>query len=311
MLGTLAGHYMIATINNRGPQRTYLVVPGGKVDLVRTLPALIFDTLSKPELPQTRNAGFIADLHHDHEPEWERLLAEAALSGKPVYHYKQIWEAGTGQVQIEHLSENSFGSLIPSLAYGKVKRVTDLILCVLLLPVILPVMVAAGIAIKLDSKGPICFRQARMGFRGKIFRVCKFRTMEVTHNGEDRDSSQTKPGDKRITKIGRFLRKTRIDELPQIWNILLGQMSWIGPRPEAISLSEWYEQELPFYRYRHIVRPGISGWAQVNQGHVTTLGEADHKLQFDFYYIKNISYWLDILIFFKTLRVVITGFGAK
>jgi lipopolysaccharide/colanic/teichoic acid biosynthesis glycosyltransferase len=114
-----------------------------------------------------------------------------------------------------------------------------------------------------------------------------------------------------VTRVGRFLRRTRIDELPQIWNILRGEMSWIGPRPEATSLSSWYEGELAFYRYRHIVRPGISGWAQVNQGHVSSIDDVNHKLRFDFYYIKNISYWLDVLIFFKTLRVVLNGFGSK
>ena len=310
-IGTVAARYAIATINIRGPQLTYYLVPGGKSGIVQTLPNLVFVSLAQPDLPAIHNAVFIADLHYDHPPEWERLLAEAALSGRPVYHYKQVWEAGTGQVQIEHLSENSFGSLIPSLTYGKIKRAADLFLCLLLLPLLAPIMAVAALAIKFDSPGPVCFRQARMGFRGNIFKVCKFRTMSITHDGEHRDSSQTQAGDDRITRVGRFLRKTRIDELPQIWNILRGEMSWIGPRPEAISLSEWYEQELPFYRYRHIVRPGISGWAQVNQGHVTALGDVDHKLQFDFYYIKNISYWLDILIFFKTLRVVLTGFGAK
>ena len=114
-----------------------------------------------------------------------------------------------------------------------------------------------------------------------------------------------------MTRIGRFLRRTRIDELPQIWNILRGEMSWIGPRPEALALSEWYETELPFYVYRHIVRPGISGWAQVNQGHVAQLDQVFEKLHYDFYYIKNFSAWLDLVILAKTLRTIMSGFGAK
>jgi lipopolysaccharide/colanic/teichoic acid biosynthesis glycosyltransferase len=121
----------------------------------------------------------------------------------------------------------------------------------------------------------------------------------------------TQAGDARITRIGRFLRRTRIDELPQILNILKGQMSWIGPRPEALKLSAWYEGQIPFYRYRHIVRPGITGWAQVSQGHVTSLSDADLKLQYDFFYVKNFSLWLDILVLLKTVRVVLTGSGAK
>ena len=121
----------------------------------------------------------------------------------------------------------------------------------------------------------------------------------------------TADDDVRITRLGQFLRRTRIDELPQVVNIIRGEMSWIGPRPEAISLSRQYEIHIPFYRYRHIVRPGISGWAQVSQGHVTALSEIDAKLQFDFYYIKNISYWLDLLIAFKSIRTMLSGFGAR
>ena len=111
--------------------------------------------------------------------------------------------------------------------------------------------------------------------------------------------------------LRRFLRRTRLDELPQILNILAGDMSWIGPRPEAIDLSTWYEAEIPFYSYRHIVRPGITGWAQVNQGHVADLAEINMKLQYDFFYVKNFSAWLDILITMRTVVVMLNGFGSK
>ena len=154
-----------------------------------------------------------------------------------------------------------------------------------------------------------------MGFRGRPFTVTKFRTMRVEAlsdcKEERRARAVTNENDPRITRLGAFLRRTRIDELPQMFNILLGHMSWIGPRPEALDLSNWYQKEIPFYDYRHIVRPGITGWAQVNQGHVTELHEIDDKLQFDFYYIKNFSYWLDFLILMRTAQVVFTGRGAK
>ncbi|HEX7711150.1 MAG TPA: sugar transferase [Sphingomonadaceae bacterium] len=309
--GTLAARYAIATLNMRGPQRIFYIVPGGRVQMLEELPGLVCVRLRAPELPPFPHAVVVGDLHHDHSPEWERFLAEAAIRGTPVFHYKQIWEACTGQVRMEHLSENSFGALIPSLAYRKVKRLADLALCALLLPIVAPVMLVVALLIKLEGGGPIFFCQQRMGYRGKRFKVCKFRTMTTVHDGSDLNASMTQAQDARITKLGHFLRRTRIDELPQIWNIIRGEMSWIGPRPEAISLSAWYEGELPFYRYRHIVRPGISGWAQVNQGHVCSLSDVDHKLQFDFYYIKNISYWMDILILLRTVRVVLTGFGAK
>jgi lipopolysaccharide/colanic/teichoic acid biosynthesis glycosyltransferase len=152
-----------------------------------------------------------------------------------------------------------------------------------------------------------------MGYRGRTFRVAKFRTMGHASGQTDldRDGAMTKDDDPRVTKLGRFLRRTRIDELPQILNILKGEMSWIGPRPEAVVLSRWYEGELPFYRYRHIVPPGITGWAQVNQGHVSDLDQVNHKLHYDFYYITNFSPWLDILILIRTARTVLTGFGSR
>jgi len=309
--GTLAARYAVTTLNMRGPQRIYYIVPGGRVQIVEELAPIVTVRLRNPELPPFPHAVVVADLHHDHAPEWERFLAEAAIRGTPVYHYKQIWEAYTGQVRMEHLSENSFGSLIPGLGYRKLKRVADIALCALVLPLIAPLMLIVAVLIKLEGKGPVLFWQQRMGYKGHRFKVCKFRTMTTIHDGSDRASSMTQSEDSRITPLGHFLRRTRIDELPQIWNIVRGEMSWIGPRPEAISLSGWYEGELAFYRYRHIVRPGITGWAQVNQGHVCSLSDVDHKLQFDFYYIKNISYWMDILILMKTARVVLTGFGAK
>jgi lipopolysaccharide/colanic/teichoic acid biosynthesis glycosyltransferase len=126
-----------------------------------------------------------------------------------------------------------------------------------------------------------------------------------------RESAMTRAQDARITRVGRFIRLTRLDELPQALNILRGEMSWIGPRPEALALSRWYEAELPFYRYRHIVRPGITGWAQVSQGHVTEVGDVREKLHYDFYYIKNFSPWLDFLIVLRTIRVIVTGHGAR
>jgi lipopolysaccharide/colanic/teichoic acid biosynthesis glycosyltransferase len=118
-------------------------------------------------------------------------------------------------------------------------------------------------------------------------------------------------GDRRITKVGQFLRKYRIDEFPQIFNILKGDMSWIGPRPEAAELSHWYEKEVPFYAYRHAVRPGISGWAQVHQGNVAEVQAATVKLHYDFYYIKYFSPWLDLLILAKTMRTVLDGFERR
>jgi lipopolysaccharide/colanic/teichoic acid biosynthesis glycosyltransferase len=230
-----------------------------------------------------------------------------------VMHVKQMEESLTGRVAIEHLSQNTLGSLIPGIVYAKIKRAGDLMLALIAAPLLAPFLLAIALLIRLDSKGPVIFKQQRMGFRGRPFLMYKFRTMrhESSSPVDAREAAITHDDDDRVTRLGRILRQYRIDELPQIINILRGEMSWIGPRPEAIELSEWYERELPFYRYRHIVRPGITGWAQVKQGHVAYVDDVLWKLHYDFYYIKNFSFWLDVLIIGGTLRTVLSGFGAR
>lgn len=296
----------------RATQRFYLV-PFGRYEVAFQSSNAEWIVMDAPRIPDDPEAVIVADLRYDHEQAWEQMLAHAAVAGHPVYHIKQLRESLTGRVSIEHISENSFGSMLPNLAYRKVKRAIDLLSAIMLIPVLtLPLLVVAGL-IKLDSPGPVLFRQKRMGYRGKPFRIFKFRSMRVhqVSAGGARDAAMTDDGDPRITRLGRFLRRSRIDELPQILNIVAGDMSWIGPRPEAIALSHWYEEEIPFYFYRHIVRPGITGWAQVNQGHVSDIDSVSTKLGYDFYYIQNFSAWLDALIALRTVSTMLNGFGAR
>ncbi len=296
------------------PQRMYYV-PTGKTGLIVETPYMDWVALSEPVVPDDPGASIVADLRSAHSPDWERMLAQAAIAGIPVYHTKQLRESLTGRVQIEHLSENSFGSLLPALGYRGIKRVIDIVASIVLLPVLVVPLLVVAAMVQASSPGPILFRQRRMGYRGVPFNMLKFRTMVLqttsVSDEAERHSAITRDADERITPVGRFLRRSRIDELPQIINILRGEMSWIGPRPEAVSLSAWYESELPFYAYRHIVRPGITGWAQVNQGHVAGLDDVHVKLHYDFYYIKFFSFWLDLLIALRTVAIMLTGFGAK
>ncbi len=262
--------------------------------------------------PLEGNSVIVADLSDGLSETWEAFLLNAALNGVPVFHARSIQESLTGKVEIKHLSENSFGSVVPSMLYLKVKRSLDLTFAVLAAPFVLLLFLFIAAAIKLDSPGPVFFIQRRMGFRGVTFRMVKFRTMRPTGTlGECVESAKTKTGDERITRVGRVLRKYRLDELPQIWNIFVGEMSWIGPRPEATELSSWYHAEIPFYGYRHMVRPGLTGWAQVNQGHVVEVSDVTEKLYYDFYYIKYFSFWLDALIALKTVKTLLVGNGAK
>lgn len=292
--------------------RRFYVVPSPTIEQ-ETIGAFEWTRLRSAIMPDDPHMVLIADLHAELAPEWEKLIADVAVAGYPVYHYKQVRESLTGRVTIEHLSENSFGSLIPNLNYRKIKRAADLIGSLVALPLILAVGLVIALAIRFDSSGPVFFRQSRRGHRGGTFTMVKFRTMvprDVREGGE-RDDAITRAGDLRVTQIGKLLRRTRLDELPQVWNVLRGEMSWIGPRPEALALSKWYADQLPFYTYRHIVRPGITGWAQVNQGHVADLDAVFEKLQYDFYYIKNYSAWLDLLIIWRTVQTMMSGFGAR
>jgi len=288
------------------------IVPFGEVEHLFEIPDVQWARLSGEGEEAGGCDAIVADLRADIPDEWERFLADRALAGTLVMHVKQMEESLTGRVAIEHLSENNLGSLIPGIIYAKVKRLGDLVLAAIAIPLLAPFMILIAIAIRLDSRGPVLFRQKRMGYRGHPFTMIKLRTMKASDEEDDpRLAAMTLDSDKRVTRIGKYLRRYRIDELPQIINIFTGEMSWIGPRPEAVPLSLWYEKELPFYRYRHIVRPGITGWAQVKQGHVAEVGDVLWKLQYDFYYIKNFSFWLDLLILARTARTVLSGFGAR
>jgi lipopolysaccharide/colanic/teichoic acid biosynthesis glycosyltransferase len=318
-VGLLAGFllhvvwlYMLYVYAERNVRRRIAVVPFGAINRLTRIEGVDWLLLTRPRLHDARGChALVADFTEDLPDEWEAFLADAALAGRMVYQVKQLSESLTGRVELEHLSENSFGSLLPARGYFYLKGLVDFLFAILILPVALPLMAVCAVAIRIDSKGPALFRQTRVGHAGKPITVYKFRTMRDVVVADERKAAMTSDGDDRVTRIGRVLRNLRLDELPQIFNILKWQMSWIGPRPEAEVLSLWYTSELPFYRYRHVVTPGISGWAQVNQGHVAEVEEVHRKLQYDFYYIKYFSPWLDLLILFRTVKTMLTGWGAR
>lgn len=314
LIASVSWYVIVDQIEKRIRPFELSVIPGGDAHRLQAVPGVSWRFLEQAtHLPPSTN-GVVADLRADLGDSWERFIAQCALAGTPVYHSKQVLESLTGKVEITHLSENNLGSVIPNQAYSNVKHGLDLVFALSALVILSPILIIILLIIMADSPGPPIFRQHRRGHRGKIINVYKFRTMlhePNTSTASDRNSAMTTSNDARITRVGAILRRTRIDELPQIINIIRGEMSWIGPRPEAAALATWYEQELPFYTYRHIVRPGITGWAQVNQGHVTALDDAQEKLHFDFYYIKNFSIWTDISIALKTIKVIISGHGAR
>lgn len=304
--------YAIYVYANRNVRRRFAVVPFGATHDLERIDTVDWMRLKRPVLADTRHAdAIVADFSADLPDAWEAFLADAALGGRIVYQVKQLTESLTGRVELEHLSENSFGSLVPARGYFYLKGFADFLVAVALFPFILLPLGLIALAIRLDSRGPAFFLQRRVGHAGRPITIVKFRTMRTVSAADERKAAMTGDGDDRVTRVGRLLRHTRLDELPQVFNILLWQMSWIGPRPEAAVLSKWYTSEIPFYRYRHVVKPGITGWAQVNQGHVAEVDEVHRKLQYDFYYIKYFSPWLDVLILFRTVKVMLSGFGAR
>jgi len=299
--------YYMLMIERRLNRPRLVGVPQGKVAELSGADWVQWSVWSSSERLPDHVDGVVADLRAEMGANWEAFLARCALKGIPVYHVKQVQESVTGRVDIEHLSENNLGSLNPSSLYIRAKRGLDLLGAAVGLLIVLPLLGLAALAIKYDSPGPVFFTQPRMGYRGKVFRIWKLRTMRTQVEG----AQYTEGDDARVTRVGRRLRKYRIDELPQMINILRGEMSWIGPRPESLPLSEWYEREIGFYSYRHIVRPGITGWAQVQQGYAARPENVKYKLHYDFYYIKHFSPWLDLVIAAQTVRTVLTGFGAR
>jgi len=306
---SLAWLYVCLFLRNRFAKPRLAIVPGGNLRDVTSLPGASWLPLESPQATLHGVEAVVADLRVDLSDRWERFIARCVLAGIPVYSAKNVVESLTGRVEFRHLSEGSFGNVLPSRLYMRLKRLLDLALVAILA---IPALIVVGITallIRIETPGPVFFTQPRMGYRGQIFNIWKLRSMRIDMALDGKQF--TEDNDPRITKVGRFIRKYRIDELPQIWNIVKGEMSWIGPRPEAIALAEWYAKDIPFYIYRHAVRPGISGWAQVNQGNVAEVDAATVKLQYDFFYIKNFSPWLDLLIVLKTLKTIFTGFGSK
>lgn len=290
------------------PKIAYIAL--GRAINVKNIQNVEWIELTEPFLGERRINAIAVDLH---SPElthkWQKFLATCTLNGIPVYNVRQLEESLTGRVKIRHMYENDLGALLPSPVYSLVKRIIDIILILVTFPITLPIMAITALAIRLESDGGALFIQKRVGQGGKEFDIYKFRSM--CKDSEKNGAQFASAGDMRVTRIGKFIRKTRIDELPQFFNVLKGDMSLIGPRPEQKVFVDKFEEQIPFYSYRHIVKPGISGWAQVVHGYAAGIDDTQVKIEHDFYYIKHFSLWLDILIMFKTLKTMITGFGAR
>lgn len=242
-----------------------------------------------------------------------RELLDCKLVGVKVHDLSTHFEKTLGQIRIDYLNAGwlVFGDGFNQGTFrSAVKRMFDLVCTALLLVVSTPIMLLAALAIKLESRGPVFYRQERVGLAGSTFEVVKFRSMRVDaeKDGQPRWASAN---DDRVTRVGRVIRRLRIDELPQLFNVLKGEMSLVGPRPERPFFVEQLTQQVPFFAVRHSVKPGVTGWAQVRYQYGSTVEDAQEKLQFDLYYVKHHSLMLDLLILLETVSVVLTGKGAR
>jgi len=242
----------------------------------------------------------------------QQTLMDIRLQGTPVYKLSDFYETLWYKLPSSLLKDTWFVfsggfNLVSSRVSLKFKRFIDIVFAGLLLVVISPLILLTAIAIKLDSPGSIFYSQFRSGLNGKPFRVYKFRSMY--QDAEKRGAQWAKERDPRITRVGNFIRLTRIDELPQIWNVFRGEMSMIGPRPERPEFDEKLKEVIPYYEIRYLIKPGITGWAQVMYPYGASVEDSYQKLSYDIYYIKNYSLWLDLAIVLKTIRVVLLGKG--
>jgi len=242
-----------------------------------------------------------------------RELLDCKLSGVHVFDITTYFERMLGQIRIDFVNAGwlIFGDGFNQGFYRTaVKRIFDILCSMILIVLAAPVMLITAIAIKLESAGPVFYRQERVGYNSKTFNVIKFRSMRTDAEKDGKPRWAT-ANDNRVTRVGNIIRLIRVDELPQLFNVLAGDMSLVGPRPERPFFVEQLTNEIPYYAVRHSIKPGVTGWAQVRYAYGSTVEDSQEKLQYDLYYVKNHSLFLDFVILFETVGVVLTGKGAR
>jgi len=298
--------------------QTMVLVTGEKVlmDHLKGAPhANVLEVLDPagtiPERPLPPGTTLVVDLRAVLSDEMARFVSSCNLAGYPMESLVNAYEEHTGRLAIVHLYEG-WELTVPlsgRIPYVRLKRVLDSVLVLVAAPVVAALGLLFALAIRLDSPGPVIFKQFRIGLEGRPFTLYKFRTMRV--GAGDGEARFARLGDDRLTRVGRLLRRIRLDELPQLWNVAKGDLALVGPRPEQGPFVERFSESIPFYTHRHLVRPGITGWAQVNFGYADSEADTIEKLSYDLYYVKHLSPWLDLEILGRSVWTVLSGFGAR
>jgi exopolysaccharide biosynthesis polyprenyl glycosylphosphotransferase len=263
-----------------------------------------------PEAAVDRDVSLVVDLRSVLSEDMAQFVASSSIAGQPIRTLSHVYEEHTGRLPMVHLAEGwEVSQPVARSGYAPVKRVIDVVAVMLTLPLWLLLGAIVWLAVKFDSRGPAIYSQERIGRNGRAFTLYKYRTM--IPDAEPNGPAFARVGDPRLTRVGGLLRKTRLDEIPQLWNVLVGDLSLVGPRPERPLFVEQFERTIPFYSSRTLIRPGVTGWAQVNYGYADDEAETVEKLTYDLYYVKNSSIWLDLHILFKSVWTVFTGSGAR
>ena len=262
------------------------------------------------ELPE-RDLTLAVDLRSILSERVAQYLSSCDVAGYTIRPFTSIYEEHTGRVPLVHLAEGweISAPLLAVAPWLPGKRVFDVVTTAITAPLWFSLALLVGLYVKVSSPGPAVFKQERVGFGGEVFTMFKFRTMVIE---AEKDGPQfATEDDQRLFKGARLLRMSRLDEIPQLWNVLKGEMSLVGPRAEQVPFADAFRETIPFYQHRHLVRPGITGWAQVNYRYADDQAETIEKLTYDLYYIKHMSPVMDISVLWKSVWTVLTGAGAR
>ncbi|HBT74618.1 TPA: sugar transferase, partial [Candidatus Wolfebacteria bacterium] len=233
-----------------------------------------------------------------------KIVYQLLPMGVRIFDFVDFYELAFKQIPLKEIEENWFIEHIRPMGplYAFIRAVFEKVLAIVMLVILSPIILLAAVAVKFTSRGPVIYRQERVGKNEQLFEIYKFRSMRV--DAEKHGAQWSAPGDNRVTKVGKFLRATHIDEFPQLFNVLRGEVSFVGPRPERPEFVADLKKKVPYYEVRHLVQPGITGWAQIGYRYGSSVEDAYRKLEFDIYYLKNMSFVLDILIILKTIKTV-------
>lgn len=273
---------------------------------------MVFDPGGEPPSAEEfdPHITLVVDLRGAMSDAMAQFVSSWSLAGYPMRSLPAVYEEHTGRMPIVHLAQGwELSAPVRRNEYAPFKRWIDVLLVTLSAPLWLPLMGLIALAVRLDSRGPVLYRQERVTLGGDLFTLIKFRTMVV--DAEPDGPQFAAPQDDRLTRVGRWLRRSRLDEIPQLWNVMKGDLSLVGPRPERPEFTKRFDETIPFYGYRHLIRPGVTGWAQVNYGYADDEADTVEKLTYDLFYVKRMSLWLDLQILGRSIWTVLSGFRAR